>query len=125
MVARANGAAAAARPSRRPGAQKEVLAIVRAMKRVRQHVERRPSGAVARERLYELMCEIGELHNGCEIGWIAHVSRKLNMPYGTAHEIVAAGRRGDLRSIRCETVDKAIAATGIPPEAFYDSEFRG
>lgn len=123
MVARNSAAARTVQARQR--ARADLLPIIRAMKRVRQHVERRPSGPVARERLYELMCEIGELHNGMQRGWIAHVARKLSIPVTTVHNIITAGRRGDLRSVRTETVDHAIASTGIPPEAFYDSEFRG
>lgn len=121
MVARASAAAAV---QRRP-AQLELLEIANTVKRQRLRVQRRPTGEVARERLYRLMCEIGDLFNGCEYGWKAHVARELKIPHTTVHNIIKAGREGDLRSVRCETVDHAIACTGIPPQAFYDSEFRG
>lgn len=122
MVMRAQTSARTqAQPRRRKPVQLAMMELAEQGSKLR--VVRRPSGETARERLYELMREMGELYNGRELGWKAHVARQLKMPYTTLVQITLAGDRGELHSIRPETVDYAIQATGIPPSAFYDSEY--
>lgn len=131
MVMRGNAAVAMPQPARRARSKRDqgLIGIAKAMKSAARsgslYVPRAPTGATARERLYALMCEMGDLFNGRQHGWKCEVARQLNIPQTTALAIIRAGERGDLRSVRPETVDYAIAASRIPPAAFYDSEFRG
>lgn len=67
---------------------------------------------------------MGQDHNAAEYGWKAEVNRKLGLPEGTIYRITCAAERGELHGVHPKTIDMAIASTGIPPAAFYDSEYK-